>query len=97
MKKFINMTALSFLFILAACSTHEPYHKTAMPDPTSFNAHFGDMDQSGDDLVDWDEFKAHFSHAKPDVYRAIDLNGDDRLDHDEWHAFKDAHGMREHD
>ena len=68
-----------------------------MPDPKSFNAHFGDMDTGGDDLVNWEEFKAFFPQAVPEVFQAIDLNGDKLLDHDEWHAFKDAHGLREHD
>jgi hypothetical protein len=68
-----------------------------MPDPKSFNAHFGDMDSDGNDLVSWDEFKAHFPHAEPKVFTAIDLNGDKALDHDEWHEFKAAHGLKHHD
>ena len=44
-----------------------------------------------------DEFKAYFPHAEPNVFAAIDLNGDERIDHDEWHAFKEAHGLKHHD
>lgn len=97
MKKFSFFIALVLFGFLAACSGHKPYHKTPMPDPKSFNGHFGDMDSSGDDRVDWDEFKAHFNHAVPEVFQAIDLNKDNMLDHDEWHEFKDAHGLRDHD
>jgi hypothetical protein len=68
-----------------------------MPDPKSFNAHFGDMDTSGDDGVVWDEFKAYFPNAEPKVFEVIDQNRDSKIDHDEWHAFKEAHGLREHD
>ena len=55
------------------------------------------MDTSGDFLVNYDEFKAHFSHAEPNVFKTIDLNKDNSLDHDEWHEFKEAHGLKEHD
>ena len=55
------------------------------------------MDANGDDMVSWDEFKAHFPHAEPKVFAAIDLNEDKALDHDEWHKFKAAHGLKHHD
>lgn len=97
MKKHALLTTLAFLVFLAACSGKAPYHKTPMPDPKTFKAHFGDMDANGDDLVNWDEFKTYFPHAEPKVFAAIDRNGDDRIDHDEWHAFKEAHGLKDHD
>jgi hypothetical protein len=78
------------------CSTAR-HHQGKMSDPKSFQGHFGDMDASGDDRVNWEEFKAYFPHAEPQVFNIIDMNGDKALDHDEWHAFKDAHGMRDHD
>jgi hypothetical protein len=68
-----------------------------MPDPKSYDAHFGDMVSDGDDLVGWDEFKAYFPHAERKVFDAIDLNGDHALDHDEWHEFKAAHKLKHHD
>jgi hypothetical protein len=80
-----------------ACSGKNTYHKAPMPDPKSFNAHFGDMDPNGDDLVSWDEFKAKFPNADPSVFAAIDLNADNMLDHDEWHKFKAAHGLKHND
>lgn len=97
MKKMLCAICLAAFGLLMACSGKIPYHKTTMPDPKSFNAHFGDMDSGGDDLVNWDEFKTFFPQAVPDVFKAIDLNRDKVLDHDEWHAFKDAHGLRDHD
>ena len=63
----------------------------------STNAHFGDMDSNGDDLVSWDEFKAYFPKAEPSVFESIDLNADNALDHDEWHKFKAAHGLKHQD
>jgi ABC-type nickel/cobalt efflux system permease component RcnA len=65
-----------------------------MPDPKSYNAHFGDMDANGDDLVNWEEFAAHFQNADQNVFDAINLNHDGNIDHDEWHEFKAAHGLK---
>lgn len=90
------LVAIIFAFLMA-CSGKTNYHKSSLPDPASFKGHFGDMDASGDDRVDWEEFKAHFSHAQPDVFKAIDLSKDNVLSHDEWHAFKEAHGLIDHD
>lgn len=97
MKKWSLVAAGILLAFLVACSGKVPYHKTPMPDPKTFKAHFGDMDADGDDLVNWDEFKTYFPHAEPKVFKAIDLNGNSRIDHDEWHAFKEAHGLKDHD
>ena len=83
--------------LVAGCSSHKQYHDPDMPDPQSFNAHFGDMDANGDDLVNWEEFSAHFQNADQKVFNAIDLNQDGNIDHDEWHEFKEAHGMKQHD
>jgi hypothetical protein len=68
-----------------------------MPDPQSFNAHFGDMDANGDGLVTWDEFAAYFQNSEEKVFNAVDLNQDGKIDHDEWHEFKEAHGLKQHD
>ena len=64
-----------------------------MPDPQSFNAHFGDMDPDGNEMVSWEEFKAYFPQADRKVFDAVDLNNDGGIDHDEWHEFKEAHGL----
>jgi hypothetical protein len=55
------------------------------------------MDSNGDDLISQDEFKAYFPKAEPSVFETIDLNADNVLDHDEWHKFKAAHGLKHQD
>ena len=97
MKRFSIIPVLIISGLLFGCSGKAPYHSKPMPDPKTFNGHFGDMDTGGDDWVDWEEFKAHFQHATEPVFKAIDQNGDSRLDHDEWHQFKEAHGLKHHD
>ena len=95
MKRLLLLTIPLVLLTLAVgCSSGKKYHGSAMPDPQSFNAHFGDMDTDGDDLVSWDEFSANFQHAEEKVFNAIDLNQDGKIDHDEWHEFKAAHGLK---
>ena len=79
--------------ILVACASESTFHKEKMPDPKGFNAHFPDMDADEDDLVTWTEFKGYFPQAEPVVFKATDLNGDGNIDHDEWHQFKEAHGL----
>ena len=79
--------------LLSGCASKPTYHKEKLPDPKGFNAHFPDMDSNGDDLVSWTEFKDYSPQAEPEVFEAIDLNGDGNIDHDEWHQFKEAHGL----
>jgi Ca2+-binding EF-hand superfamily protein len=71
-------------------------HAIGLPDPSGFNAHFPDMDSDKDDRVTPAEFKAHFPEASEttNVFNAVDLDGSGSLDHDEWHEFKKAHGMK---
>ena len=72
------------------------YHGKEMPDSKSYNAHFGDIDANGDDAVTPDEFNAYFKdHPKREkVFKGVDLDSDGTLDHDEWHQYKKAHGMK---
>jgi len=97
MKTNLFLLCLVVFVLFLACSGKNTYHKGPMPDPKLFNAHFGDMDSDGDDLVNWDEFKTHFPNAVTDVFAAIDLNADKALDHDEWHKFKAVHGLKHQD
>ena len=98
MKKFTcAICFLTLLLVVSGCAGESRHHKTTLPDPASFNAHFGDMDIDGDDYVNWKEFKSYFPQATPDIFKALDLNEDRQVDHDEWHEFKEAHGMRHHD
>lgn len=73
------------------------YHGVPLPDPKAYNAHFGDMDKNGDRLVDWPEFKGFFPQADKAVFSAIDLDRSGAIDHDEWHQFKAAHGLKHAD
>jgi hypothetical protein len=94
MKKFIFfISCILTVGLLAGCASKSTYHKEKMPDPKGFNAHFPDMDSDENDMIDWTEFKDHLPQADPGVFKAIDLNGDGNIDHDEWHQFKEAHGL----
>jgi hypothetical protein len=57
------------------------------------------MDSDNDDRVTLEEFKAYFPDGsqQEDVFNAIDLDGKGGLDHDEWHEFKAAHGLKHKD
>jgi hypothetical protein len=89
------LTGLVLIMIIAVgCSSKTHHHGDEMPAPESYNAHFGDMDTDGDELVGWEEFKRYFPHAEPKVFAALDLNQDGSVDHDEWHEFKEAHGLK---
>lgn len=96
-KRTLRVISLLLLFGMLACSGAKQHHDVAMPDPTTYNAHFGDMDADDDGVVNWSEFSAYFDHAEQKVFGAIDLNEDQSLDHDEWHAFKRAHGLKHHE
>jgi hypothetical protein len=71
--------------------------KELITDAESYNAHFPNMDKNTDRKVNWEEFKAYFPQATPQVFEAIDLNKDKSLDHDEWHKFKAAYGLKHKD
>jgi hypothetical protein len=94
MKKFVFFLSLILVVsMLSGCASQSKYHKGDLPDPKGFNAHFSDMDSDGDDLVSRTEFQDHFPQAGPEAFKATDLNGDENIDHDEWHQFKKAHGL----
>ena len=95
MKQTITVLVLMVLFAVG-CTGHARYHEKKLGDPAQYQAHFPDMDANEDDAVSWQEFKAHFPQTNRDVYEALDLNKDGAVDHDEWHQFKEAHGMRHH-
>ena len=95
MKRFAAWVLMfTMVAVTFACTPSHKFHKSDLPDPKSFNAHFGDMDTDGNDMVDWKEFKAFFKDADPNVFEALDLNRDKGVDHHEWHAFKEAHGLK---
>jgi hypothetical protein len=57
-----------------------------------FDSHFGDMDKNKDSAVTWEEFKGFFPHAEQDNFKEADADNNGKIDHNEWHAFKDKHG-----
>jgi len=60
-----------------------------------YDGHFGDMDPNGDGVVVWEEFVAFFPDATEEDFVLI-AGEDKEMDHDEWHRYKDAHGLRDH-
>lgn len=86
--------SIMLVIMLTACHSGGSYHKSSMPDPAAYNAHFGDMDTDQDDQVTREEFKKHFPQADMNVFEAIDTDQDNRLSHEEWHQFKEAHALK---
>jgi hypothetical protein len=85
---------IMLVFFLVACHSGGSYHPSAMPDPAGYNAHFGDMDTNQDGQVSQAEFKAYFPQADMKVFEMIDADQDNGLSHEEWHRFKEAHGLK---
>lgn len=84
---------LAFLLITACASKDSRHHETPMPDPKAYTAHFGDLDSDGDERVTTEEFRAYFPDGDMKVFEAIDADRDGVISHEEWHRFKEAHGM----
>lgn len=98
MKRPIILTfAVLFSLLTTSYASEKQHHDMPMPDPAAFNAHFGDMDTDGDGSVSAEEFAVYFPDANQTVFSALDMNQDGGVDHDEWHAFKKAHGMKQHE
>jgi hypothetical protein len=94
MKKTMLLIAMILgAAVMVSCQSGQKFHKTDMPDPAAFDAHFADLDKNGNGAVNWSEFKRSFPDAAPQVFMELDLNDDAVVDHDEWHQFKEAHGL----
>ena len=99
MKRLLLLIIPILLVILvSACSSHKKHHNTDMPDAKSFNAHFGDMDANGDDLVNAADF-AVFAECyegpngtPPEICGVFDFNGDAVIDLQDYAAFQEAAG-----
>jgi len=98
MKRVAMVLALFALtgFLFGFTAEQRP-KKDAIPNAESYNAHFPNMDKNKDHKVNWEEFKAYFPQATPQVFEPIDLNKDKSLDHDEWHKFKASYGLEHKD
>lgn len=82
------MAALWMVFMPVSIEAAPP-----LPGETrGYSGHFGDMDKNGDEVIDWNEFKAYFPHADPRVFEQADGDHNAAIDHDEWHEFKDTRG-----
>lgn len=97
--KVLSLIAIFVFTFLAAANAASPEKQAAynIPDPSSYNAHFGNMDPNKDGMVTWQEFRAHFPKANEKVFAAIDLNKNGSIDHDEWHRFKEAYDLKHKD
>ena len=87
----VTVTVLISMAILAGGCGHKTFHQGSMPDPRPYMIHLDQLDADGDEVVTWAEFKQPFPDTTADVFKAVDLDGDDVIDHDEWHSFKEAH------
>lgn len=59
-----------------------------------YDGHFDDIDKNGDKIIVKEEF-VEFFKANGDpagAFVLIDVDKSGGIDHDEWHAFKKAHG-----
>jgi hypothetical protein len=85
---------LAVLFFLAVgCTTKQKHHSMDLPDPSTYQADFSDIDDTGNGLVSWEEFKGYFPNSKTEVFDTIDLNNDGSIDRSEWGKFDEAHGQ----
>ena len=91
------LTLLALTGFLFGFTPEQQPQKELIPDAESYNAHFPNMDNDKDRKVNWEELKEYFPQATPRVFEAIDLNKDISLDHDEWHEFKAAYGLKHKD
>lgn len=91
MRKLTVMASLAAGVVFLGCAP-KTFHHGPMPDPAPYMIHFPELDTNGDDAVTWEEFKQRFPDATANVFEAVDQDGNDTIDHDEWHAFKAAHG-----
>lgn len=83
MTRIISLSILTLLLNAGMCFAGGDY-----------DAHFPDMDTNGDAQVVKEEFTAYFKdNSNPDeAFTIIDADRSGGIDHDEWHAFKNAHG-----
>jgi hypothetical protein len=96
MKRAVALVGIWIVLAVFAGCSGARFHEKELPDPSSYEAHFPDIDGDGDERVTWDEFHNYFPQATEEVFEAVDLDRNKALDHDEWHEFKEAHGLKSH-
>lgn len=95
MKRIITAMTLFLLWGLSfGCGKNEKFHQMDLPDPASYQTHFHEIDSNSNGTVTWEEFKEHFPKAERKVFDALDSDGNQVLDHEEWHQFEQAHGAK---
>ena len=82
------MKRLILTILLALCLAAPGVFAASEKD---YNSHFGDMDTNKDKGVTWEEFKAFFAHAEQEKFQEADMNKDGKIDHGEWHKFKEKY------
>lgn len=73
------------VFLIALC--------ISVPAMAQLNAHFGDMDTNKDGKVSASEFATSFQNSTPADFKQADADNSGGIDHDEWHAYKEKHGL----
>ena len=93
MNKVILISTL-LIFGLAAGVVAMNYDHHGM-----FTASVSNMDADGDGTVNFEEFNDFMSARNKNVFDALDTNGDNVIDGDEWAYFIEAHsyGMKKGD
>lgn len=91
------LTLLALTGFLFGFTSEQKSQNENIPNAESYNTHFPNMDKDKDRKVNWEEFKAYFPQATPQVFEAIDLNKDKSINHDEWHKFKAAYSLKHKD
>lgn len=86
MNKVIVLSTL-LIFGLAAGVVAMNYDHHGM-----FTASLSNMDADGDGIVSFDEFNNFMSAGNKSVFDALDTNGDDVIDGEEWAYFIEVHG-----
>jgi len=104
MKKITVNLAVFVMFILVAAGIslagQSSENKAYQEKKGMFsNMHFSDLDTDGNDYLNFTEFKAAFPSSEQKTFDLLDTDTDGRLNHGEWHRFKEMHkgmGMQHH-
>jgi len=100
MKKIMGFLALALSFILvtatAALCGQSDHHEDSYNKGggMALKQHLSDLDTDRDDSLSFKEFKSAFPTMGQKAFDFLDSDKDGMLNHDEWHEFKKAHGMK---
>jgi Ca2+-binding EF-hand superfamily protein len=97
MNRNIILLTVGVFFLLAGNGLATDYQKEGMADTSTYEAfgkaYMGEMDMDGDGGVTWKEFHGEFPDAPREFFDVVDLNKDEFVSGDEWHKFRQAHGL----